>query len=289
MAVVLLALLVLSEAIVTEGWVETRFICPVNTVCFKRPVNCEQNDCEYFVSAKENPRNSNQIIIDLKGRSDGWIALGLSHDEIAMHEDDVMMCIRRGEYVTLERRWNTGGLNHKSSSQAGVTAYGNAYSYQNGMLRCQFVRERQLPQDPLHFFEMDSQYHWIVNAKGPVSPTGKPLQHTRYPCISSQQVTVTDNMPIAACTRREWAGGRGNRPIGGTGGGGAGGGAGGGGGGGGGGGIVIKDGGGNGGYEGGFGDRNDIKRNGGNACGYLRKPALLLVIGVSTIVAMVIM
>ncbi|XP_071951860.1 N(4)-(Beta-N-acetylglucosaminyl)-L-asparaginase-like [Antedon mediterranea] len=114
--------------------------------------------------------------------------------------DDVLMCDREARSVALIHTWNNDKhQNVPSRVNFGFYSHGTGYTYVNGRVRCQFIRDKILTSPGYtNWFDMESnQYHFLF-AYGPNGRPGESEKHTTTPCVSTNNVDLSLNQAIEA-------------------------------------------------------------------------------------------
>ncbi|KAI8510099.1 DOMON domain-containing protein frrs1L [Branchiostoma belcheri] len=113
--------------------------CGVTKGCYGVPDGCSALNCD-FLSTWVTDAAGDNVIIEITGKSDGYVAIGFSHDQL-MADDDMYECVRHPTDGNIEvfSSYSTGqSMPTREPANSGVTDVEVAYS--NGLLSCRFHR-----------------------------------------------------------------------------------------------------------------------------------------------------
>ncbi|KAJ8028729.1 Ferric-chelate reductase 1 [Holothuria leucospilota] len=165
--------------------------------CFSAPPDCSNvGDCEMTMTAVNN---TDTFTITLTGKSDGWIAIGFSGDQI-MGQDDVIMCIYDGSAVELQHRYNEDNKkNNIQGKDLGADLVLLNQSYTQGIISCTFNRTKSVDGTTDAFGLVGSVYFGFFG-RGPVN-NGEPKIHDEFPWTSDTQIDLASGDRIEVSRR----------------------------------------------------------------------------------------
>ncbi|KAL3869813.1 hypothetical protein ACJMK2_042447 [Sinanodonta woodiana] len=158
--------------------------CGIRTSCFQ---NCNALDCEFVVTWT---RRDDHVFFKMRAvtsePANQWIAIAFSDDD-KMGEDSVMQCVSdEGNIIRVKQSYNKGKNNFEvASATKGI--YNVTASFVDGILSCEFTRERIIHDEP-EIFNLDRKWK-LLFAQGR-SKRGTILPHamTRKPQASEDWV-----------------------------------------------------------------------------------------------------
>jgi len=193
----------LSEPITVDS-------CGKQKGCYRNPAGCgDANEpaCEMFVSWKDA---GDWINFELSGLSEGWIAVGLSHDK-KMGDDDVVECVHVEDEnrVVVRKSYNGDGNKMNTVLDPPTLALVNLESYKgNGMIKCRFSRKKLGDSDGRDYvFDLSGSIYHVLMAKGRVMDNmGEKEMHNleaaKHPFVSKVKVSLEDmNVDIDGTAR----------------------------------------------------------------------------------------
>eukprot|EP00058_Branchiostoma_floridae_P015840 XP_002601328.1 hypothetical protein BRAFLDRAFT_123245 [Branchiostoma floridae] len=177
--------------------------CGVTKGCYGVPDGCSPPDCD-FLSTWVTDAAGENVIIEITGKSDGYVAIGFSSDQL-MADDDMYECMRHPDgNIEVFSSYSTGRtMPTREATNSGVSNVEVAYS--NGLLSCRFHRAvRQTARAGTgadQYFDLGNSSYHIFLAVGPtmVQPDGtvQIAVHTSR-AYSDQPVDVTSISLVAA-------------------------------------------------------------------------------------------
>ncbi|RUS90001.1 hypothetical protein EGW08_002268 [Elysia chlorotica] len=150
---------------------------------------CKHMECEYLLTYRFV--NHTMLVIELSGKSDGWVALRLSSDQ-QMGADEVIACKRKsslGQDLEAMSGWISLPHSRPKKKSAGnlqlvKQKYGNGYMY------CKMVQSISL-NDVGGDTSLDLTAKWFqMYAKGQIDSGGTMLQHTEVPPVTTEQISM---------------------------------------------------------------------------------------------------
>ncbi|XP_066298871.1 putative ferric-chelate reductase 1 isoform X2 [Branchiostoma lanceolatum] len=184
--------------ITTEG-------CGVTKGCYGVPDGCSPPNCDYLSTWVTDATGEN-VILEITGKTDGYVAIGFSHD-LLMADDDIYECMRHPDgNIEVFSSYSTGHTRPtREATNSGVSNVEVAYS--NGLLSCRFHRAvRQTARAGAgadQYFDLGNSSYHIFLAVGPtqVQSDGSVeiLRHTSR-AYSDQPVDVTSISLVATAS-----------------------------------------------------------------------------------------
>ncbi|XP_066298073.1 putative ferric-chelate reductase 1 homolog isoform X2 [Branchiostoma lanceolatum] len=151
--------------------------CGSTKGCFQIPAWCAPPSCDYFSSWQTSGDN---VLFEISGRSDGYVAVGVSHDEL-MGLDDIYECVydsARG-ITTVFSSWSTGkSMPERDSTLSEGRISAVAGSYVEGVVSCKAAVNMRKRQADLvnsgRIYDLISEFYLLMS-KG--STTGNTLAY----------------------------------------------------------------------------------------------------------------
>ncbi|XP_078575041.1 putative ferric-chelate reductase 1 isoform X2 [Branchiostoma floridae x Branchiostoma japonicum] len=143
--------------------------CGVTKGCYGVPDGCSPPDCD-FLSTWVTDAAGENVIIEITGKSDGYVAIGFSNDQL-MADDDMYECMRHPDgNIEVFSSYSTGRtMPTREATNSGVSNVEVAYS--NGLLSCRFHRAvRQTGRAGTgadQYFDLGNSSYHIFLAEGP--------------------------------------------------------------------------------------------------------------------------
>uniref|UniRef100_A0A3Q3GSV8 Ferric chelate reductase 1 n=1 Tax=Labrus bergylta TaxID=56723 RepID=A0A3Q3GSV8_9LABR len=120
------------------------------------------------------------------GPADGYVAFALSLDTW-MGNDDVYMCVKEGDRVSVSAAFVLGRTHPEDESQSGLSSV--SWRLADGAIQCRFSRPVRLANQEPARYDLDRDYYlFLANGQ---SQKGVLLQHSRQPLISTQSKLIT--------------------------------------------------------------------------------------------------
>ncbi|XP_019631405.1 PREDICTED: putative ferric-chelate reductase 1 [Branchiostoma belcheri] len=180
--------------------------CGVTKGCYGVPDGCSALNCD-FLSTWVTDAAGDNVIIEITGKSDGYVAIGFSHDQL-MADDDMYECVRHPTDGNIEvfSSYSTGqSMPTREPANSGVTDVEVAYS--NGLLSCRFHRAvrptARAGAGADQYFDLgNSSYHiFLASGDTNVLTDGTvEIQVHRSRAYSDQPVDVTSISLVAAAS-----------------------------------------------------------------------------------------
>ncbi|XP_035699487.1 ferric-chelate reductase 1-like [Branchiostoma floridae] len=144
--------------------------CGVTKGCYGVPDGCSPPNCD-LLSTWVTDATTETVIVEVTGKSDGYVAIGFSRDKI-MADDDMYECVRHPTDGNIEvfSSYSTGHSRPtRDDTNSGVSNVEVAYS--NGLLSCRFHRAvRQTARAGTgadQYFDLGNSSYHIFLAEGP--------------------------------------------------------------------------------------------------------------------------
>ncbi|XP_078658281.1 putative ferric-chelate reductase 1 [Branchiostoma floridae x Branchiostoma belcheri] len=180
--------------------------CGVTKGCYGVPDGCSALNCD-FLSTWVTDATGDNVIIEITGKSDGYVAIGFSHDQL-MADDDMYECVRHPTDGNIEvfSSYATGRARPtREPANSGVNNIEVAYS--NGLLSCRFHRATRptarAGAGADQYFDLgNSSYHiFLASGDTNVLTDGTvEIEWHRNRAYSAQPVDVTSISLVAAAS-----------------------------------------------------------------------------------------
>ncbi|CAH1392643.1 unnamed protein product [Nezara viridula] len=164
--------------------------CETEKNCFGYPDNCIINqNCEGLVTVSVQ---GTRYIFEMKGKSDGYIATGLSRDN-KMGGDSVMECVHEpGDKINVYMSYNKAG--EKSNTrrkiiQTGINMLNSTFI--DGTIYCKFSRDVNTVIEN-EIFDLSNDKYFILLAAGSSIKDGAIGFHDNFYVVSGQQRLLSD-------------------------------------------------------------------------------------------------
>ncbi|KAK2843992.1 hypothetical protein Q5P01_010651 [Channa striata] len=162
--------------------------CGQSKSCLLDPPGCDPKDdphCFFLSMSPETPDNTS-VVFELSAPADGYIAFALSWDTW-MGNDDVYMCVKAGEGVSVSAALNTGRTHPEDQSQSGLNFV--SWRLADGVIQCRFSRPVKLSNKEPDRYDLDQEYFlFLANGK---AQYGNIWKHSRQPLISTHRKRIT--------------------------------------------------------------------------------------------------
>ncbi|GFS01750.1 DOMON domain-containing protein FRRS1L [Elysia marginata] len=162
--------------------------CRSSSVRFGTP-QCKHTECEYLLTYTFV--NHTMLVIELSGKSDGWVALRLSSDQ-QMGGDELIACKRRSHAASgLEAVSGWVNLPHSKPQRKSVENLQLVeHKYENGYIYCKMVRTTSLDEVGGDT-SLDLTAKWYqIYAKGKIDRGGAMLQSSENPPTTSEPISM---------------------------------------------------------------------------------------------------
>ncbi|XP_034559367.1 putative ferric-chelate reductase 1 [Notolabrus celidotus] len=168
--------------------------CGRTKTCLQDPPGCDPDkdyDCFFLSMTAEEPTQS--VMFELSGPDDGYVAFALSLDTW-MGDDDVYMCVKDGDRVSVSAAFSRGRAQPEGNSQSGLSMVSWRLSHK--AMQCRFSRPVSLPAQR---FNLDGEYYLFL-AHG-LALRGRIQYHSRQPLISTHRKLITGPPEVLSGSR----------------------------------------------------------------------------------------
>ncbi|KAM4722630.1 putative ferric-chelate reductase 1 [Rhinophrynus dorsalis] len=158
--------------------------CGSSKFCIRNPSSCDPErdpECFFLSFTKE----SNSVLVEMSGPSQGYIAFALSHDQW-MGNDDAYLCLREDQSVEINPAYLTGRSHPEVDSPELLQDM--AWRLEDGIIQCSFRRNIQ-SLSSTERFDLGASYY-IFLADGDAED-GRILRHHRQPLITNKKCNIT--------------------------------------------------------------------------------------------------
>ncbi|CAM4723320.1 unnamed protein product [Leuciscus chuanchicus] len=168
--------------------------CGKTKVCFSQPNNCDPTTSTacYFM-AVQTSSNQSEMIIEMFGQSDGYVAIGFSDDQ-RMGNDDIYICIKNSAGVLqVQHAYSTGRETPNILELGNVTNIKTQLT--NGNINCSFTSRNAISTGSRA--TSTSQYYLMI-ASGPSNQgniqfhTSRFVSSTKADLLNPSQVTSSN-------------------------------------------------------------------------------------------------
>ncbi|XP_068456856.1 putative ferric-chelate reductase 1 [Clinocottus analis] len=162
--------------------------CGQSKSCLLDPPGCDPKKdphC-YFLSMTTEGPDTTSVMFELSGPAEGYIAFALSWDTW-MGNDDVYMCIKDGDRVSVSAAFVSGRTHPEDQSQLGLSSV--SWRLADGAIQCRWSRPvKLLHQEPARY-DLDNDYFlFLTNGH---AQAGKVWKHSHQPLISTHRKHIT--------------------------------------------------------------------------------------------------
>ncbi|XP_048031022.1 putative ferric-chelate reductase 1 [Megalobrama amblycephala] len=157
----------------TSATVPSNPDCGKTKVCFSQPSNCDPTTSTgcYFMAVQASS-NLSELMIEMSGKADGYVAIGFSDDQ-QMGNDDIYICGKDSNgLLQVQHAFSTGRSRPNILSLGNVTNIKTVLT--NGNINCSFTSRNAISTSRA---TSTSQYYLMI-ASGP-SSGGNIGQHTQ--------------------------------------------------------------------------------------------------------------
>jgi len=174
-----------SDSVTAEG-------CGQTKVCMHSPINCTSPNCTALATWRRSTVEG-FVDFELMGKSDGWVALGLSNNTL-MGDDSVIHCVVNSSNNNAAQA--AYSYNYKTEAdlyngpipavEVSTTLVNTSATYTNGEIHCRF--SRRIEADGTKVFTLNSSYYLFLGY-GPAS-NGVINMHYKFPLVSSSTINI---------------------------------------------------------------------------------------------------
>ncbi|XP_070775640.1 putative ferric-chelate reductase 1 [Enoplosus armatus] len=162
--------------------------CGQSKSCLLVPPGChpkEDPDCFFLSMTTEGP-DKKSVIFELSGPAEGYVAFALSWDTW-MGDDDVYMCVKDGDVVSVSAAFVSGRTHPEDQSQSGLSLV--SWRLADGAIQCRFSRPVKLAHQEPARLDLDQEYFlFLANGR---AQYGKVWKHSLQPLISTRRKRIT--------------------------------------------------------------------------------------------------
>ncbi|XP_056912613.1 putative ferric-chelate reductase 1 [Takifugu flavidus] len=160
--------------------------CGQTKSCLLDPPGCDPQDsqCLFLSMTTEGP-DQTSVRFELSGPAEGYVAFALSWDTM-MGNDDVYLCIKDGDSVSVSAAFVSGRTYPEDQSQADLSAV--SWRLADGSMQCRFSRLVKMSSPETRRFSLDQEY-FLFLANGHAQH-GKIWKHNRQPLISTEKKLI---------------------------------------------------------------------------------------------------
>uniref|UniRef100_A0A3Q1HH92 Ferric-chelate reductase 1a n=1 Tax=Anabas testudineus TaxID=64144 RepID=A0A3Q1HH92_ANATE len=153
--------------------------CGQSKSCLLDPPGCdpkEDVDC-FFLSF---------VTFELSGPAEGYVGFALSWDTW-MGNDDVYMCVKDGNRVSVSAAFLSGRTSPEDQTQAGLSSM--SWRLADGVIQCRFSRPVKLSNQEPGRYDLDQKYFLFLASGNALY--GRVWKHNRQPLISTHRKNIT--------------------------------------------------------------------------------------------------
>uniref|UniRef100_A0A8C3G7A5 Ferric-chelate reductase 1a n=1 Tax=Cyclopterus lumpus TaxID=8103 RepID=A0A8C3G7A5_CYCLU len=163
--------------------------CGQSKSCLLDPPGCDPKEdphCFFLSMTPEGP-DKTSVIFELSGPAEGYIAFALSWDTW-MGNDDVYMCVKDGDRVSVSAAFVSGRTHPEDQSQFGLSSV--LWRLADGAIQCRFSRPVKLVNQEAARYDLDQDYFlFLTNGH---AQYGKVVwKHSHQPLISTHNKRIT--------------------------------------------------------------------------------------------------
>ncbi|XP_073346816.1 putative ferric-chelate reductase 1 isoform X3 [Pagrus major] len=126
------------------------------------------------------------VVFELSGPAEGYVSFALSWDTW-MGNDDVYMCVKDGDRVSVSAAFVSGRTHPEDESQSGLSSV--SWRLADGAIQCRFRRPVKLANQEAARYDLAQEY-FVFGASGHAEH-GSVWKHSRQPLISTQRKLIT--------------------------------------------------------------------------------------------------
>ncbi|XP_029309279.1 putative ferric-chelate reductase 1 [Cottoperca gobio] len=160
--------------------------CGQTKSCLLDPPGCDPEEdprCVFLSMTTEGPHKMS-VVFELSGPAEGYVSFALSWDTW-MGDDDVYMCVKDGDRVSVSAAFISGRSHPEDQSQSGLSSV--SWRLADGVIQCRLSRPVKLT-NPARY-DLDQDY-FLFLASGQTQ-YGKLWKHSQQPLISSHRKHIT--------------------------------------------------------------------------------------------------
>ncbi|XP_040911598.1 putative ferric-chelate reductase 1 [Toxotes jaculatrix] len=162
--------------------------CGQSKSCLLDPPGCDPKEdphC-YFLSMTTEGPDKTSVMFELSGPAEGYISFALSRDTW-MGKDDVYMCVKDGDRVSVSTAFISGRTHPEDQSQSGISSV--SWRLADGAIQCRLSRPVKLAHQEPGRYDLDQEY-FLFLANGQAE-YGKIRRHRLQPLVSTRKKRIT--------------------------------------------------------------------------------------------------
>ncbi|XP_045908855.1 putative ferric-chelate reductase 1 isoform X2 [Micropterus dolomieu] len=162
--------------------------CGQSKSCLLAPPGCDPKEdpqCFFLSTTTEGP-DKKSVMFELSGPAEGYVSFALSWDTW-MGNDDVYMCVKDGDKVSVSAAFVSGRTHPEDQSQSGLSLV--SWRLADGAIQCRFSRPVKLTNQEPARYDLDQEYFLFI-ASGHAQ-YGRVRRHSWQPLISTKSKLIT--------------------------------------------------------------------------------------------------
>ncbi|XP_053186604.1 putative ferric-chelate reductase 1 [Scomber japonicus] len=162
--------------------------CGQQKSCLLDPPGCDpEGDSQcFFLSMTTEGADKTSVMFEMSGPAEGYLAFALSWDKW-MGNDDVYLCVKDGNRVSVTAAFVSGRTHPEDESQAGLSWV--SWRLADGVIQCTFSRPVKLSYQEPQRYDLDQEYYLFLASGQAVY--GETKRHHQQPLISSYKKRIT--------------------------------------------------------------------------------------------------
>ncbi|XP_069367693.1 putative ferric-chelate reductase 1 [Paralichthys olivaceus] len=171
--------------------------CGQSKSCLLDPAGCDPKDphCFFLSMTTEGP-NKTSVMFELSGPAEGYVSFALSWDAW-MGNDDVYMCVKDGDRVSVSAAFFSGRTHPEDQTQAGLSSV--SWRLADGTIQCRFSRPVKVANQEPGRYDLDQEY-FLFLASGHAQ-YGKIWKHNQQPLVSVHRKCITGPSEVLTGSR----------------------------------------------------------------------------------------
>nr|XP_046265658.1 putative ferric-chelate reductase 1 [Scatophagus argus] len=172
--------------------------CGQSKSCLQDPPGCDPKEdphCFFLSMSTEGPEKTS-VIFEMSGTAEGYVAFALSWDTW-MGDDDVYMCVKDGDRVSVSAAFVSGRTHPEDQSQSGLSSV--SWLLTDGAIQCKFSRAVKQTNQESARYDLDQEYFLFLTSGQ--AQHGKIRKHSRQPLISTHRKRITGPPEILRSSR----------------------------------------------------------------------------------------
>nr|XP_019956771.1 PREDICTED: ferric-chelate reductase 1-like [Paralichthys olivaceus] len=171
--------------------------CGQSKSCLLDPAGCDPKDphCFFLSMTTEGP-NKTSVMFELSGPAEGYVSFALSWDAW-MGNDDVYMCVKDGDRVSVSAAFFSGRTHPEDQTQAGLSSV--SWRLADGTIQCRFSRPVKVANQEPGRYDLNQEY-FLFLASGHAQ-YGKIWKHNQQPLVSVHRKCITGPSEVLTGSR----------------------------------------------------------------------------------------